>query len=335
MKNFVNTLKPRRIMQSKFLILNAALILLCGCAGETDTAGQSDAAPAYAAATGGEINPKAVPIADYQEAIELFAQLNYTPEEWQAGIRLVPRLYLSEISEQWSKVTTKEIDVALKKQLFFRALGPLALRSNELILQDRDRLEKIIATGNYSTDKGWLLNLAELYRLPEQNFADNAARADELLLRVDIVPASLVLAQAAEESGWGTSRFAFSGNALFGQWTWGETGMRPEQQREHKGDYRIAVFDSPLESVQAHALNLNTHNAYRDFRHHRAKLRHQGARISGLALTSHLTNYSERGGDYIKSLNSIINFNKLDPADDAFLGDNRPLVMVRPKTVGE
>ena len=244
----------------------------------------------------------------------------------------MPRLYLSEISDEWSKVTTKEIDVTLKKQLFFRALGPLALRSNELILQDRERLEEIIETGNYSAHKGWLMNLSELYRMPQDAITADAAFAEALLLRVDVVPPSLVLAQAAEESGWGTSRFAFSGNALFGQWTWGENGIRPEQQREQKGDYKIAAFESPLESVRAHARNLNSHRTYDDFRRRRAELRLQGKRISGLELTGYLTGYSERGAEYVKSLNSIINYNQLDPADDAFLGDNQPVVLIRSNT---
>jgi Bax protein len=302
----------------------ASLLLISSCA-QSDNANPDTT---FDAATGGEASLRIVTINNYQEALDLFTELDYTPEAWQAGIRVVPRLYLSKINERWSKVTTKEIDVALKKRLFFRAIGPLALRSNELILADRNRLEEIIRSGNYADEQPWLQKLAGQYRLQMDDFSDDAALATSLQLRVDIVPPSLVLAPAAEESGWGTSRFAFAGNALFGQWTWGDKGIRPEGQRANKGDYKIASFDSPLQSVQAHAMNLNTHNAYREFRARRAELRDTGVRISGLALTSALTGYSERGTDYVKSLNSIINFNKLDPADDAYLDDKQPIVMI-------
>ena len=284
------------------------------------------------AATGGELNPKIVPLANYKQALELFDELNYTSEAWQAGIREVPRIYLSEITDRWSKVTTKEIDIPLKKKLFFRAIGPLALRSNELILQDRSRIEAIAkSSGKISADEQiWLEALTNDYGLNPADFENNVRLIEELLPRVDIVPASLVLAQAAEESGWGTSRFAFTGNALFGQWTWSGKGIRPAEQRAGKGDYKIAAFDAPLQSVQAHARNLNSHRAYADFRAERARLRAAGARISGHELAGTLTSYSERGAEYVKTLRSIMSYNKLDPADDAYLGNNQPIVMVDP-----
>ena len=139
-----------------------------------------------------------------------------------------------------------------------------------------------------------------------------------------------MLAQAAEESGWGTSRFAFTGNALFGQWTWGGQGIRPEQQRSGRGDYKIAAFDAPLQSVQAHASNLNTHNAYSQFRTRRAQLRANNERISGNKLVDALSSYSERGLDYVKSLRSIINYNNLDDTDDAYLNKGQPIVLIPP-----
>jgi Bax protein len=284
------------------------------------------------AATGGEPNPRVVPLSNYKQVLELFDELNYTSEAWQAGIREVPRIYLSEITDRWSKVTTKEIDIPLKKKLFFRAIGPLALRSNELILQDRTRLEAIGNNGgNASSDEqAWLAGLASSYGLNTDDYSNDTALIEALLSRVDIVPPSLVLAQAAEESGWGTSRFAFKGNALFGQWTWGEKGIRPTEQRDGKGDYKIATFDAPLQSVQAHAQNLNTHRAYVAFRAERARLRAAGARISGDVLAGTLSSYSERGADYVKTLRGIMSYNKLDPADDAYLGNNQAIVMVDP-----
>jgi Bax protein len=284
------------------------------------------------AASGGETNPKVIPLSDYKQVLELFDELNYTTEAWQAGIREVPRVYISEITDRWSKVTTKEIDVNLKKKLFFRTIGPLALRSNELILEDRSRVETLLkaSTKINAKDQDWLNSLASEYRLEPTDYADPVSLASALLLRVDIVPASLVLAQAAEESGWGTSRFAFTGNALFGQWTWGDKGIRPTEQRAGKGDYKIAAFDAPLQSVQAHARNLNSHRAYAEFRAARAKLRAANARINGHDLAASLISYSERGEEYVKTLRSIMSFNRLDPADDAYLGNNQPIVLVDP-----
>lgn len=300
----------------------AAALLLAAC-----SPGSSQDAM-YAAATGAEKNIREVIINDYQDALDLFQKLGYTPEAWQSGIREIPRIYLAEISDQWSKVTTKEIDVLLKKRLFFRAIGPLALRSNELVLEERTRLENVAADSTPEQAE-WLNALAEDYGLSPGDFPDKTALAEELLIRVDTVPPSLVLAQAAEESGWGTSRFAFKGNALFGQWTWGGDGIRPEQQRSGKGDYKIAAFESPLKSVQAHARNLNSHRAYADFRKARAKLRQQGKRISGHELAGTLTGYSERGSGYVKSLRNIIEYNKLDSVDDAYLYAGQPIVLIR------
>ena len=162
--------------------------------------------------------------------------------------------------------------------------------------------------------------------------AVDRAAVHELLMRVDIVPVSLALSQCAEESGWGTSRFAAEGNALFGQWSWGGKGIKPLQQREGMGDYRIAAFETPLQSVMAYMRNLNTHNAYAGLRARRAELRAKGERMSGWELAKTLDKYSERGPAYVESLHGIMKVNQLDPADDAYLGDG-PTIWLIP--VGE
>ena len=286
----------------------------------------------YSAATGGDEKPRVVEIENYKDALALFDELGYTSEAWQAGIRVVPRVYLTEISDQWSKKTSQEIDVTLKKRLFFRAIGPLALRNNELVLQDREKIQALLAQPDSASAAylEWFEKLAQDYGLDPADYADKAKLGEALLQRVDVIPPSLVLAQAAEESGWGTSRFAFTGNALFGQWTWGGQGIRPEQQRSGRGDYKIAAFDAPLQSVQAHARNLNTHNAYSQFRTRRAQLRANNERISGNKLVDALSSYSERGLDYVKSLRSIISYNNLDDTDDAYLNKGQPIVLIPP-----
>ena len=278
------------------------------------------------------VAPKIVEIESYIDLEQLFDELNYTPEAWIAGIREVPRLYISEIPERWSQHTVQVIDVLTKKRLFFRALAPLVLRSNKLILQERARLLQLAAGfSNGETlqadDLDWLNARAREYRV-EERAPDNTGKLFEKLeARIDIIPVSLTLSQAAEESGWGTSRFAFSGNALFGQWTWGE-GISPAKQRSGKGDYKIAAFDTPLESVRAHARNLNRHPAYAEFRRQRAILRRAGQSIDGKTLVGNLSRYSERGEAYVESLRVIMRVNNLGAADDAYLADMDPLMLV-------
>ena len=270
----------------------------------------------------------------YEQVQVLFDKLEYTPEAWQAGIREIPRVYLTEIASRWRDTVSKEVTVQTKKRIFFRALALLALRSNELILRDRSRLvelgKKLTASGESAvmTASG-SSKLAVTYGVVKDEGAVFDSKAlDELMVRVDVVPVSLVLSQCAEESGWGTSRFAAEGNALFGQWSWGGKGIKPQQQREGMGDYRIAAFESPLGSVMAYMMNLNTHSAYTALRARRSQMRADGERISGWELAETLDKYSERGAAYVDSLHDIMRVNKLDPADDAFLGDGPTIFLV-------
>ena len=263
-----------------------------------------------------------VEISDPEALLEFFESINYTPEAWQAGIRDVPRAYIMKIGPKW-QINSQNIAVINKKRIFFRALGPLVLRANEMVLADREHLLAIIETGKPSgNDTVWLRELAAEYGVTESVEMEPAAeQLDELLRRVDGVPVSLLLAQGAEESGWGTSRFAAEGNALFGQWTWGGKGIKPKDQREELGDYRIAAFDTPLESVSAYLHNINTHPAYVDLRSQRALMRQSGELLSGWKLAETLTQYSERGADYVGSLHAIMRVNKLEATDEAKLLD--------------
>lgn len=137
------------------------------------------------------------------------------------------------------------------------------------------------------------------------------------MYRLDVIPPGLVLGQAAYESGYGTSRFAVEGNALFGQWTYGGGGLVPEQQRKQLGDHRIASFDWPFDSVRGYFLNLNSHPAYEEFRRLRADLKARGEPVTSLALADGLIRYSERGQEYVDTLKGMIRTNRLDIADDA------------------
>ena len=266
-----------------------------------------------------------VPCRNYKDVLALFDRLGYTAKAWQAGIREIPRVYLADVPDTWRERSAKELSAADKKRLFFRLIAPIVLRINELILEDRTRAKELtrrLAQGQSVTpdDQAWLTALAVKYKV----LKSTSERLDsdafpELLLRVDVVPPSLSLAQAASESGWGTSRFAAQGNSLFGQWTWGK-GLKPAQQRSSElGDYRIAAFDSTAQAAYSYALNLNTARAYRDLRLKRADLRRQGLRISGTVLAETLLNYSERGQAYVGDLKALIRNNRLDDADDAYL----------------
>ncbi|HVS23001.1 MAG TPA: glucosaminidase domain-containing protein, partial [Gammaproteobacteria bacterium] len=156
----------------------------------------------------------------------LFASYRYTPKDWRAGERSVPRIYLDDVPSNWRETYAKRIPIGEKKSLFFRFLGPVVLYVNEQILADRSYAEALLARqarGEQlaADDREWLSNLAAEYDVPGADSGPlDAALGAELLRRVDAIPPSLALAQGAVESGWGTSRFADVGNSLFGQWSW-------------------------------------------------------------------------------------------------------------------
>ncbi|MGW8317222.1 MAG: glucosaminidase domain-containing protein [Bacteroidales bacterium] len=271
-------------------------------------------------------------ISSYQDILDLFEKRNYTPEAWQAGIREVPRIYLTIVGDRWGSTTSKEVTVLNKKRIFFRSMAPMILQCNEWITMDRDRLEKIRASfmedhALSEYDQLWVLKLADLYKTDHGDQVTIPV-LDELWEKVDIVPPSLALAQGAEESGWGTSRFAAEGNAVYGQWTWGKQAIKPEAQRKELGNYGIRAFEALQESVCAYMLNLNTHPAYADLRAKRAELRSNGQKVTGSVLAKTLINYSERGEEYVKTLENMMDYNRLEPADDAFLTDSPPIYMI-------
>jgi uncharacterized FlgJ-related protein len=200
-----------------------------------------------------------------------------------------------------------------------------------MVLDRRERLEKIsghLASGARLSqdDLHWLTTIVKLLRISTGHGWQESSKSleeivDKALYKLDIVPAGLALGQAAYESGYGTSRFAAQGNALFGQWTFGGEGIVPEQQREHLGDHRIASYRWPFDSLRAYVINLNSHPAYEEFRRIRSQLREEGKPLSSLAMADGLTSYSERGQAYVDTLKSIIRVNNLDRADDAVFRD--------------
>jgi uncharacterized FlgJ-related protein len=267
---------------------------------------------------------------------ELAESLNYTPEAWQAGVREVPRIYITTIPSRWRDKTSDEMLIVDKKRGFFRLLGPLVLHANELVLADRQALESIVATlrsgeSISAREEAFMRETAVAYKVGEGEGdidINDQALQDELIRRVDTLPPSLVLAQAAEESGWGTSRFAVEGNALFGMWTWGDEGITPERQRSEHGDHKIASYKTPMESVKAYMRNLNTHRGYETLRARRAELRSSGGKVTGWELAKTLTKYSERGQGYVDSLHGLMKANVLMPTDEAYLGDGPTILLI-------
>lgn len=194
----------------------------------------------------------------------------------------------------------KNLPIPEKKDLFIKIVLPLVLRENENIRYDRYLL---LTNINRDSDTSRLVMnyLQEKYRLKKQN-------DEELLERIMPIPVSLALAQAAIESGWGTSHFAKNGNALFGQHAYkGQKALKSRDGRNGSAKYGVAAFDSLSISVSKYMLNLNTHRAYRKFRQQRQHL----SISAGVTLSNHLLSYSERGTAYIKDIKRMIKRNNL------------------------
>ncbi len=195
-------------------------------------------------------------------------------------------------------------DTKLKKETFIKIVLPLVVAENEKILDDKIKLKKIIKK-KMTTDKekSWL-------RLKLREYKVKGSDMKELEKRMDIIPVSIALAQAAKESGWGTSRFALEGNAIFGQWTWTGQGIEPLNKGKHEG-HKILRFPILRASVKAYKNNLNTHKGYSEFREKRHTLRKRNKNIKGLDLTDTLERYAQTGKEYTEILEQIIKQNNL------------------------
>ena len=199
-----------------------------------------------------------------------------------------------------------------RKEFFIQIVLPLILQENNNIKLDRKRLFSIInKSNNTDVEKKWLNKKYKQYGIPSKDLSI-------LKIRIDEVPVSLALAQAAKETGWGTSRFAQEGNALFGQWTWSGEGLKPQEADENEG-HKVMKFNVLQASVRAYQRNLNTHSTYKEFRLARAKLRDAGKPLDSIVLSEHLDEYAETGEQYVQILKKIIKQNNLKDFDNAKL----------------
>jgi Bax protein len=238
---------------------------------------------------------------------ELFKSTNYNLKDVREN-KLVKPINLDLLPKEIGKIeNTKK-----RKELFIQIILPLVIDENNSIKLDRIKLFSILnKSKNTKTEQEWLNIKFKQYGVVNKDLST-------LKIRMDEVPVSMAIAQAAKETGWGTSRFAQEGNALFGQWTWSGEGIKPADA-EDDSTHKVMRFKVLQASVKAYQRNLNTHSSYKDFRSARAELRDEGKKLDSMILTEYLDNYAETGKEYVKILQQIIRQNDLTDFDDAKL----------------
>jgi len=234
-----------------------------------------------------------------ETVLNLFKDVEYDLGKVRSQ-KLVKPIYFTQFPRDLDALQSTK----LKKETFIKIVLPLIVAENERILEDRKKLINL-ADKKFTTDleKQWIRQKLLEYKVKKGDLK-------ELIVRMDIIPTSIALAQAAKESGWGTSRFALEGNAIFGQWTWSGKGIAP-LDRESNKNHKILKFPILRASVKAYQNNLNTHKSYQKFRQKRLNLRNKNKKVSGLELTETLNNYAQTGLEYTKILNQIIRQNRL------------------------
>ena len=241
------------------------------------------------------------------EISALFKEVKYNLKEVR-NTKLVKPIDIGLLPKEIKKIeSTKK-----RKEMFIKIVLPLIVKENNKIRIDRKRLFAILGkNSNTDIEKKWL----------DKKFKQYGVRQNDLLtlkIRMDEIPVSLAIAQAAKETGWGTSRFALKGNALFGQWTWSGEGLKPKKAEQGE-DHKVMKFHSLQLSVRAYLRNLNTHSSYKNLRKARTDLRNRDKTLDSLILSKYLDKYAETGNEYIDVLQKIIQQNNLKDFDDARL----------------
>ena len=238
---------------------------------------------------------------------ELFKSTNYSLIDVRKN-KLVKPISLTLLPKEIKKIeNTKK-----RKDLFIQIILPLVIKENNNIRLDRKKLFNILNKNkNTKNEKTWLNSKFKQYGVKNKDLSS-------LKIRMDEVPVSMAIAQAAKETGWGTSRFAQEGNALFGQWTWSGEGIKP-LRADDDTKHKVMKFRVLQASVRAYQRNLNTHSSYKDFRDARAELRDEGKKLDSIILSEYLDKYAETGKEYVRVLQQIIKQNNLTDFDDAKL----------------
>ena len=280
-----------------------------------------------------QVDLRVTSIAELQD---FYDGIDFGTTIWRQSEGGVPPVFLTGIPGAWAA----DLSPLAKKSLFFRAVLPLVLTVNRGIEVEREFLLSYLASraaeqAGSASDLARLTELAVKYRivsaLPDKGkdiaLTLTAEQLKELSRRVDIVPASMALGQAAYESGYATSRLSSSDNALFGQWRYG-TASSAQAHHAAQTSSVGTHFDTPMDSTGAYALNLNTHPAFQEFRMARAEQRQAGPVLDGYLLAETLGAYSEIDVTYINTLRAIIAENELTETDDAVLRNVEPVILV-------
>ncbi len=238
---------------------------------------------------------------------ELFKSTDYNLEDIRKN-KLVKPISLTLLPNEIKKIENSQ----KRKELFIQIILPLIIKENNYIKLDRIKLFSILnKSKNTKLEKKWLASKFKQYGVVNNDLST-------LKIRMDEIPISMTIAQAAKETGWGTSRFAQEGNALFGQWTWSGKGLRPKGA-DSDSTHKVMKFRVLQASIKAYQRNLNTHSSYKSFRSARAELRDEGKKLDSLILSNYLDKYAETGKEYVKILQKIIKQNNLTDFDDAKL----------------
>ena len=248
----------------------------------------------------------------YQQWVSLLD--NYKVDE--AGRLLeIPHFKIIEFPKDMDQIKS----IAKRKRIFFNIVAIGAYHPNQRILKQRELLQKISQQYYFygylaEQSKEWLQEKFSIYNIKETGKWRDEIKSLEK--RLDIIPLSLILAQAASESGWGTSRFTIKANNIFGEWTFDSDapGIIPKQ-RPANASYKIRKFSSIQRAINSYLLNLNTHPAYSQLRKIRFELREEGKELNSLKLSAGLLNYSQKREEYVEQINNIIKYNHLQEFD--------------------
>ena len=234
---------------------------------------------------------------------QLFKDTNYNLKDVRKN-KLVKPINLDLLPEEMKMIE----NTSQRKNLFIQIVLPLILDENNQIKLDRKKLFVVLNKNNNSdAEQKWLNMKFKQYGVKNKDLST-------LKIRMDEIPVSLAIAQAAKETGWGTSRFALEGNALFGQWTFSGDGIKPKFSDNDK-NHKVMKFQILKASVRAYQRNLNTHSSYKKFRKLRAQSRDNDEKLDSLILADCLDQYAATGVEYTKTLKKIILQNSLKDFD--------------------
>ena len=243
-----------------------------------------------------------------RSVLALFNELKYDLKDIRAGKPVKP-VFFTQLPRGINELES----IKNRKKIFIQIVLPLVLSENQQILSERKKIKYLSKLKKINkAEKKWLELKFKYYKAKYGDF-------DLLLERADIIPPSLAIAQAAYESGWGTSRFALEGNSLFGQRTWSATAGIVPLDRDQNKTFKVTKFDIIRASVKAYKKNLNTHKSYESLRQQRSKMRNESSDVSGLELSRHLDKYSEIKEKYVFYLQKIIEQNSLTDFDKSIL----------------